>query len=600
MPKNVFFGLGLRYDHGDGPSVGINVHLGKVVEIHRVLDDKDVSKLYSRVGMVDKATVHWPFDAQEYTQGVQQCVAVKPGKPVKAGDNVVEVHRSQGRHALFCMIGMIKDNRVEWKDPKEYTSGDRPAVALNNAGKVVEVHSSENDSGLWYRFGKVGTDNVDWEFDAKYDTGQEPRAAINDSDEVVEVHQSETSGTLWYHVGKIDEAKRKIDFGDSHRLASTGVDPSVALTDNGSVIVVYAEGVRLMQRFGQIDINAKTIKWTGDAVTYDDGAAPYVAAAGDRLSIEVHRGETLKTLWFSTSLITDRAKWMTEDRTRLGPRKMSQLVFPASHDSGMYPGGFAVLGKTQDLSILQQLEYGIRYFDLRPKWTGSKFIIHHGEFPTSISGPALSEVLADIQAYAKSGHKELVIITFSHFEEFDDTVYAKFSTEVDTSIGKWLHKAQLLPKQRLADITLNTYTANGTAIVVAVADNYAINVKKAGFWVFRNWNAKSADKGDLRVFDQYSDTTDYNQMKDNQLARFAAYNGNLLEFPGLPCDLFLLSWTLTPITAVWSFSKEPNRNLGQVMSTVKDANTFGKIINMLYVDYVQYARVTDVGITRNS
>jgi len=45
---------------------------------------------------------------------------------------------------------------------------------------------------------------------------------------------------------------------------------------------------------------------------------------------------------------------------------LKQLALPASHDSGMYLGGLATLGKTQDLSIYGQLADGIRYFDLRP------------------------------------------------------------------------------------------------------------------------------------------------------------------------------------------------------------------------------------------
>ena len=62
-----------------------------------------------------------------------------------------------------------------------------------------------------------------------------------------------------------------------------------------------------------------------------------------------------------------------------------------------------------------------------------------------------------------------------------------------------------------------------------------------------------------------------------------------------PCDLFLLSWTLTPVTNVYHYSKEANRNLADVMSET-NANFSDKIPNILFVDYYQLARATGVAI----
>lgn len=611
--KNVFFGLGLLYGDGEQPSVGINVNNssvngfsvihGNVVAVHQTPLDEDGRRwLYSRVGMADQATVHWPYPAKNYSEGTDPCVAVQPGVggDIAANGSVVEVHKHTRESRLFCMIGTIRIDGVEWKDAVEYTLGVTPAVAVNDHGTVVEVHKSNNNFGLWFRVGEVGSDSVVWTFDGRYHEGQRPRVAINNNDEVVEVHQAKDQDSLWYSVGPIDEDNRKIAFGTSTNFASSGTNPSVALTDDGSVIVVYAVGEKLMQRFGQLDMSEKQITWTGEAVTYDGGITPFVAAAG-RLSIEVHRGKSSKT-WFSTSLITDRARWMAATAA-LKTRKMSQLVLPASHDAGMYPEGLlASWARTQDLTIGQQLEYGIRYFDLRPKWTSGEFFLHHG----GVSGAKLGEVLAAISAYA-TVHKELIIIKFSHFSGFDDDgdVYVKFATEVETSIKRWMVKPPLPDGKRLADITLGAYTSMGTAIVVAVDDEdeaWALKpkTKREGFWVFRNWEAKDAYIGDLCVFDQYSNTKDYDEMKGDQLLKFAAYDGKLLDSPDLPCDLFLLSWTLTPVTGVESLSANANRHLGRVMSTLKDPNGYGKITNLLYVDFVEFARVTDVAIIQNS
>ncbi len=71
----------------------------------------------------------------------------------------------------------------------------------------------------------------------------------------------------------------------------------------------------------------------------------------------------------------------------------------------------------------------------------------------------------------------------------------------------------------------------------------------------------------------------------------------------VPCDLFLLSWTLTPPTAVlgqnvWAFSSSANKVLGSDTANI-GANSAGQIVNLLYVDYVEYARVCDVALARN-
>ena len=396
----------------------------------------------------------------------------------------------------------------------QYDSGQDPRVAINRSGRVLDVH--KNEAGL----------------------------AINNRDEVVVVHES---AGVEYRVGRIDEAGKKITFGDSQKVGA-GWRPAVALTDAGDVIVTWSSGSSLMQRFGKINAPAGTIDWKTEEKNYDDGMTPSVAAT-DGMAIEVHRGGLLPSLWYSTSMITDRAVWMTERRAQLGPLTMPQIVFPSSHDSAMYTYGLSALGKTQYLSIFEQLAYGIRYFDLRPENRGDRIIIHHGP----IAGPPLSEVLTQIERYCNSGYRELIIIDWSHFDKWDASVYQEFVTRVNMAIGKWLWKAPLQPGKRLADIPFSTLTENGPCVICAVAERWAVDNPQPGFWVFRD----------------------------------------------LPVDLFLLSWTLTPVTGVWYASKDANRNLGNAIVGIQNPNGHGRIMNCLYVDYVEYARVTDVGIRQN-
>jgi hypothetical protein len=583
--RSVFFGLGLQYDSGDGPCIAIN-NSGRVVEVHK---NELGLTIYYRTGQVKQMTVDWSASSHELTGGVDPSVALNNS------GRVVEVHKNEAGITLYSSTGTANgDGTISWNSTDDYTSGITPSVALNDAGQVVEVHRSEKTTRLYYRYGTLGSSNVDWEWDDNYDNGQTPKVAINNNGDVVEVHQSEFFADLFYFVGKINEDDEKIDFGSSQPLAS-GLNPSVALNDNGDVIVAWSKDGLLWQRFGKINTSSKIIDWTGDAKEYESGATPSVATSNS-MAIEAHEGAILQTLWSSTSIITDRAIWMTERRVELGSRTIPQLVLPASHDSAMYLDGLSVLGKTQYISIFDQLEYGIRYFDLRPEKSGDKIIIHHGP----IAGPDLSVVLADIRSYCQFGHKELIILDWGEFTNFNATDYQAFVNQVNAAIGSWQFKGPLQSGQRLGNIPLATYTQNGPCIISAIADNWAVNNPQAGFWIYRKCDDADSNIGDLVVYDYYSDTTSYDTMRDDQLWKFDHYTGKQKNFPTLPCDIFLLSWTCTPITGVWFESVDPNRNLGNVIAEVTIPNTYGQIMNALYVDYCEYARVTDVGIIQNN
>lgn len=577
--KTVFYGLGLQYDSGSIPAVGVN-RSGTVLEVHK---NEAGFTLYYHVGRLNKATINWG-PSRQYDTGTTPDIALN------AGNIAVEVHKNELGSTLYYHVGTVNGDTVTWSASREYDSGITPAVALNDLGIVVEVHKTQSpfSNGLYYHVGQVQGDKVSWGSSHEYDTGSAPRVAVNNSGVVVEVHQSQSANTLWYHVGRVNGTK--IDFGGSVRF-DDGANPSVALTDDGFVIVTFQRGTELFQRTGQV--NGNSISWSGPAAYYDDGVGTSVAAAGT-MSVEVHEGELLKSLWFSTSIITDRATWMQNRLPSLGNTRLGSLVLPASHDAAMYLSGIAALGKTQELSIYGQLDYGIRYFDLRPKWTGSKFVLYHGP----ITGPDLSVVLEDIRRFCSQGRRELAVLKLSHFDNIDNETYKKLIAQIDAAIGTWLVKSTPNGK-RLADVTLSEYISQRAAMLVVVDGNYAIDVKQAGFWVYRDWESGTPANGDLRVFDIYSNTTSFDQMKNDQFTKFANYNGRMKNDQNLPCDMFLLSWTLTPVTGVWFTSKDANRRLGQDILQPQNPNRFGQIMNLLYVDYVEFARVTDVGIFQN-
>ncbi|HWW60195.1 MAG TPA: hypothetical protein VN181_02405, partial [Thermoanaerobaculia bacterium] len=249
------------------------------------------------------------------------------------------------------------------------------------------------------------------------------------------------------------------------------------------------------------------------------------------------------------------------------------------------------------------------FFDLRLKYDAGdkRFDIHHG----GIEGPSLADVLQQVRDFCNEGHRELFTLMFSHFEDFGDpassTVYDQFTKEVNDAIGTWMYKSKPA-NTRLADITLDTYINNRTSILVVVDDSYPVDYPEAGFWVFRNSESCTAVEGELRVFDQFASDANYEDVKEDQLAKYTAYDGTCIPNDDCnpkpatcPCDLFLLSWTCTsPFgVGVWQASKNVNRHLGDFLSTLAIPNAHGRIPNILYVDYGEFARVTDVTLFAN-
>lgn len=596
--RTVFLGLVQQYDAGSDPAVGLNA-AGAVLDVHK---NQAGTTLYYRVGQLVDATVEWGSVTHPHDGGTQ------PDCALNIHNVAVEVHKNEAGDTLYTQVGTLSPSTqtVSWYGANDSGGGYTPGVALNDANAVVEVHRTNNvlhTDRLYIRVGKVNSTRVDWEDAENYDTGYFPRVALNNGGTVVEVHQAgyseQDASGLWIRVGRISGSKVEFDevavkFGD-------GVKPSVAVTDDGAVIGAWMNGYKLWQRVGKL--NGSGVSWSGDALEFDDGKAPSVAAAGGMV-LQVHQSETvLYGLFFSSSILTDRAIWMQERLGVLGENPVAALVLPASHDSSMYrPGIIESWAKTQDLSIYDQLEYGIRWFDLRVRWTGSKFVMHHGP----VDGPDLADVLADIKKFAQWGHQELAILKFSHFENIDNDTYAKMTKQVSDAIGTWMVTTKPDGK-RLAQGALKDYVAQGTALMVVVDENYAIDKPSPGFWVYRDADWGTDDHpvgydpaaGDLRVFDVYSNTMFLDTMVADQKAKFAAYDGTCVKSPAVPCDLYLMSWTLTPPTDVWDVSKAANRCLGQQVTTIADPNSHVQVINMVYADYVEYARVTDVVLFMN-
>ncbi len=166
----------------------------------------------------------------------------------------------------------------------------------------------------------------------------------------------------------------------------------------------------------------------------------------------------------------DYAHWMERLFPVLQDLPLWQITVPGSHDSGAYrlsnaiaPGGSApewiqnllrigdqipLVGQdldnfilevlhdwslTQSLDIAGQLNLGIRYLDLRPTFYQNNFYAYH-----SLVGPSFADILGQIKSFLNNISRELVILDFSHFANFQDEQHAQFISLIQETLGNLL------------------------------------------------------------------------------------------------------------------------------------------------------------------
>lgn len=386
------------------------------------------------------------------------------------------------------------------------------------------------------------------------------------------------------------------------------------MTNNGNVIEVhtnYRAGSldnAIYDRFGRLNgEHGSEITWSDEAEFDYASKYPTISTNGV-IAIQSHEDGNGIDTFYSTSAPRDRSNWMADMWGSIGNKTLGEIVVPGSHDAGMYkePPAEGGIARTQDETIYQQLQGGVRYFDLRVKG-GTTQRIHHGSF----TGPAVSEVLDDVKKFMMEKHKEVVVLKFSHFLNFqttkDSDPYGVLVKAIQDSLDAWLYKTSSYPARvPLSDIV----TDESGKVLIVVDGGYAQTRSDAGFFVYRDWCADSepcSDDGKLspkggqcNVYDQYSKTESYDKIKNGQLENLKSYNGKMKNDQSLECDLLLLSWTLTPVlgTDVVRITQPANRNLGNAMNSV-NANETGLYPNIVYVDYYEKARVTDTAIIMN-
>ena len=116
----------------------------------------------------------------------------------------------------------------------------------------------------------------------------------------------------------------------------------------------------------------------------------------------------------------DNSTWMANIKDDV---LINEIVMPGSHDAGSYK--MVWLGETQQFAIDEQLQMGVRYFDIRVNKKEDKYVIFH----SIINGVEFLPILESIKNFIINNPTEVLLLDFQHFEGNSQNDVYNFITE---------------------------------------------------------------------------------------------------------------------------------------------------------------------------
>jgi len=188
--------------------------------------------------------------------------------------------------------------------------------------------------------------------------------------------------------------------------------------------------------------------------------------------------------------------WMKIFSPAIGHMKVRDLCIPGTHDSGTYSMELKIAdpwAKTQNLTIKEQLEAGVRCIDVRTgcqpskKGTDEEFVMTHDVWKTTVT---MRDCLSQVLAFCHENPQEVVVLDYHRFVTYSDGDHFDHSSLthlITTQLG-----AALVPhsecKTGIADLA-----QKGMQVVVC----YSNGARPSQLWpgLSQHWyeSAKSLD-----------------------------------------------------------------------------------------------------------
>ena len=140
---------------------------------------------------------------------------------------------------------------------KDIIAGKYPSAAANSKGDVVCIYNGWICSRVYCAVGKLGNNTVEWSSKARVCAGSYPRAAINDERQVVIMYNS--GSAIKYRIGHLNKSSAVVEWKSEHDVME-GNYPSVAMNGH-KILLVYQASRNIHYCFGSIADDRETIVW---------------------------------------------------------------------------------------------------------------------------------------------------------------------------------------------------------------------------------------------------------------------------------------------------------------------------------------------------
>jgi hypothetical protein len=279
---------------------------------------------------------------------------------------------------------------------------------------------------------------------------------------------------------------------------------------------------------------------------------------------------------------------------------LTDICLPASHDAAMYLTqhctAFANTGNTQTqyLPMQQQLEAGLRLFDLRPWRAEGTFYCHHSTHCDGLGckGDRLDHILTATREFVDT-HRELVILCLTHYchTSASDTALLSLLTR---TLGDRIYRETETSPLPLIQIPLRqllpTGGHQGRVLLILESAPNTPEYRASGLYSTEIWHTTGG----------WSDDNVYAQLREHQLQRLAAYPGN-------GTALYELAWQITQHNeqalrsalapharvSIKNGAYHANLQLPALLDSLISSGTIhrGKIPNILWSDFADTAVV---------
>jgi hypothetical protein len=276
------------------------------------------------------------------------------------------------------------------------------------------------------------------------------------------------------------------------------------------------------------------------------------------------------------------------------------ICLPGAHDAGMYLTqhctAFANTGntRTQYLPMKQQLEAGIRIYDLRPWLYDGEFYAHHSTHCDGLGckGDKVSNMLLAVREFLDI-HHELVLLVISHYCHTSPSDSA-FLSLLNTTLGDHIYKQPTNTNMPLIQTPLRQLLGgdNHTGKVILLMDGAEKNAAAKAHGYFNS--------DELHTAGGWSDDNMLPLLTAHQVQRFTAYKGN-------GNTMYEWAWQITQHdgqavrsalapharVAIYKGAHKANLVLPSILDSLIHTGTIhkGKIPNILWSDMVDTAVV---------